>query len=243
MPPGHENSPRNESVLIYILCPDEETRAHAEKIYTWNYARFITLPEDDNKFLESVIFMQHLPALYDEWKDAEFVGCISHSSIKKQPLISKMDDVLEIIREEQSDFCALMYRGDALVATAEKWHPGFTTCWEETWSKLGWDRETYMSPNTPSFYCNYFITTPHLMKMYCLMTTYLRFWFDNDSQYRNSMCIDSNYDDRGPDIAKIPMDKKTRLFGLEWYPMSIFVCERLPCVFFSKFAKKKLMIR
>ena len=243
MPLTPEKTPPGRNLVMYILCPNEAAKVAAMEKYNWEYARFIILPQSDNPFLESIIFMDHLNKCKHEWKDKEFVGCISHSAIQKQPLLSRMDELIDVIHDEGADFCALLYRGDPLIDTAEKWHPGFTSAWIETWKRLGFERDVYMSNSTPSFYANYFLTTPALMTQYCTMMTYLKFWFDSDGSFRTKMLVNSSYDDRGETIAKITTETKQKLFGSSFYPMSIFVCERVPCVFFNRFAKKKLLVR
>jgi hypothetical protein len=226
-------------IVCYVLCPNDETLATATAAFAdKDWARPILLPQNQ-PYLESYMYTHHLMSRYDEWKDADWVGCIAHSAPKKQPAVADVDDICRQATENQSDFIALMYRGDPLVETAEKWHPGFTRAWVATWECIGWpDSNVTLNPNIPSFYCNYWLTTPVLMRDYCSLMAYLDVRIRTHQQLRELLWVDSGYRHRGPRIAKIPKEKCKEMWNVEWYPMHIFVMERMICLYAAVFAKK-----
>jgi len=179
-----------------------------------------------------------------EWKDAVWVGCIAHSAHTKQPMVDQIESVCARARAEESDFIALLFRGDPLVTTAEKWHPGFTRAWLALWESIGWtNKKITMSDEIPSFYCNYWLTTPRIMEEYCTLMRYVDQRIRESPQLREVVSVDSGYHHRGTEIAKIPDERRMALFGVSWYPMYIFMMERMICPFSLVYAKKLCLVR
>ena len=229
-------------MIIYVLCPDE-TSLQATMVryqgYTW--AKPILLPQ--TPYLEAWMYVDELMTRHHEWRDHDYVGCISHTAHAKQPRIpAGVEEIHQSAVKEGADCIAFLYRGDPLVQTACHWHGGqaFRTAWLETFHSIGWlnDRLLLDDSVIKSFYCNYWATTPRLMERYCLMMRYL----DDRIQYRPELkrllWQDSLYQDRGSHIAKMPVETRRALYGTDYYPMLNFVLERLPCVFFTVFSQR-----
>lgn len=229
---------------IYVLAPDEDTLLAAKERYTDPIFRPILLPQ--TPYLESYMYTNWLMEHHDEWRDEDWVGCIAHRAHEKQPRIFEIGDVMRHASKNGSECCAFLYRGDPLLSAAERWHPGFRDAWNAAWHAAGWDTPQYTAliqqeSLMVSFYCNYWATTPQLMRLYCELMGRLRRAIDSDSTLRGILWRDSSYDQRGDAIAKIPADGCRRLWGVDYYPILPFVMERMPCVFFPGYTKLVLM--
>ncbi len=231
-------------IVCYVLCPSEEIHTNATKEYrdaSWAYP--IMLPQNQ-PYLESYMYTHDLMRRYDEWHDADWVGCISHSAAQKQSKVTTLEAICIKAVEEQSDFIALMFRGDPLVETAETWHPGFTRAWLATWESIGWtNRSLTTSREIPSFYCNYWLTTPEIMEEYCVLMRYVDQRFRSNPRLRDLVMADSGYHHRGEQIAKLPESRRLEMFGVAWYPLYIFIMERMICPFATIFAKKLCLLK
>lgn len=231
-------------IIVYVLCPHEEALAAATLEYADHaWARPILLPQDQ-PFLESHMYVRWLMDHEAEWKYADWVGCIAWSASKKQPLVAHIAKICADASDNDADFVALMYRGDPLIRTAEHWHPGFTAAWKAAWESVGWtDTDVVLDDHIPSFYCNYWITTPQLMSQFCVMMAYLAQQLDALPDLRALMMQDSTYHDRGEEIAKMTEDDCMARFGKPYYPLYIFVMERMVCLWASKTAKNIVALR
>jgi hypothetical protein len=231
-------------MLIYVLAPDEDTLLAAKDRYVDPIFRPILLPQ--TPYLESYMYTDWLMDHEDEWKDEDWVGCIAHRAHTKQPRIFDIREVMETATTQGAECCAFMYRGDPLLSTAERWHPGFREAWMAAWRSAGWDTPMHTALIQQeslmlSFYCNYWAASPRLMRMYCELMGRLRVAIDADATLRETLWRDSNYTGRGQEIASIPEDKCMALWGVPYYPMVVFVMERMPCVFFPGHTKTLLL--
>jgi len=178
------------------------------------------------------MYTDHLMTLIDEWRDQDWVGCIAHSAHLKQPRFGDIPMVLDEAAANHRDVCAFLYRGDPLVRTAERWHPGFIDAWRRIWN-IRTDMDIDMiDRSTYSFYCNYWATTPQKMMDYCRVMNNLKHRIERDTVLRDLLWRDSSYQKRG-DVASIPVEKRRHLWGVEYYPLLPFVMERIPCFYFS----------
>jgi hypothetical protein len=73
--------------IIYILCHDDKSEENAYEIFNkYDWARIYRIPEESQTHLmESVMYTTELMKVYDEWKDATFVGTLSYSILDKLP--------------------------------------------------------------------------------------------------------------------------------------------------------------
>ena len=231
------------SVIIYVLAPDDESLQHAKDQFApYPWAKPILLPQ--SFWLENIMYVSWLMQHKDAWIDADFVGTIAWSASKKQPKVFDIQSIADDAHAKGSDVVALLYRGDPMIPTAEHYHPGFTISWLETWRAMGYtDTAMLLHPSIQSFYCNYWMATPELMQHYCRFMAFLDFKISMDPRLKSIVWTDSRYQNRGPDIAKMPLEKKEALFGVAYYPMIVFVAERLICLFVAMYAKKVSMVR
>jgi hypothetical protein len=224
--------------LVYVLAHSEETLQRAQREYgSSSCFKPILMPQ--TAWMESVMYTDYLLEHEDEWRDCDYVGCISYAASSKQPLIHKIDELFEIASKEGVDALAFLYKGDPLTATATKWHTqAWRDAWVAAWTAVGYPNQgnrLFDDSSFRSFYSNYWACRPVLMREYCQLLQQLRQRMDGDSSLKALLWADSTYQDRGADIAKMTVDTRMRLFGVPYYPMLGFVCERMPCAWFSAF--------
>lgn len=230
-------------IVVYVLCPHEDAfRAATNEYGDKAWAEVIRLPQEQ-PYLESYMYTTWLAENEEAWRDADWVGCIAWSASTKQSLVKRMDEICEEATTNGADFIGLMYRGDPLVPTAERWHPGFTKAWCAAWTSVGWPPDLVLHDRIPSFYCNYWLTSPLVMKRYCVLMAYLAMRIETLPDLKALLWTDSTYHERGTDIAKMTHDECDARFGARHYPMVIFVMERMICVFASVMASKFVFLK
>ena len=230
-------------VLVYVLAHNEDTLAKAQTEYGMHdWAKPILLPQ--TMWLESVMYVSYLMEHEAEWREMDYVGTVAWSASAKQPLVHRIPDICVEAQSNDTDVVALMYRGDPLVATAEHWHPGFTTCWLAAWKSIGFtDDDMLLHKDVKSFYCNYFLARPAFMKQFCTLMAYFSFRVRTDTLLRDILWRDSTYETRGAKIAKMPVEAKMGLWSVPYYPQLVFVAERMICLFTALFSKKTCFLR
>jgi hypothetical protein len=83
----------DKKIIIYVLCYDDDTEEFSNIYFKhYNWARIYRIKNQSHLF-EGVMYQTELLELYDEWKDAEYVGTISHSFFKKM----KIEQLLYIL--------------------------------------------------------------------------------------------------------------------------------------------------
>lgn len=225
--------------IIYVLAHNEELLEKARSVYTTSSCfRPILLPQ--SAWMESYMYTDYLMEHEDEWKECDYVGCISYSCVDKQPLIHKIDELFDVAHREACDALGFLYKGDPLIQTACYWHThAFADAWKDAWASLGISMDTGYNVTDDasfrSFYSNYWACRPELMREYCLLMQQLKTNIEADPALKRSLWADSTYQDRGAAIAKMPEHTRQNLFGVPYYPMLGFVCERMPCAWFSAF--------
>ena len=228
--------------LIYIVANSEETFAEAQRVFakhTW--ARVIHIPT--TFYLESIMYLNILPRVHHEWRHVDLVGAVAWSAHTKQPLIFKADTICEEAMAHGADVVTFLHRGDPLIQTAEKWHPGFEKLWCGLMQTFGWYEEVYMSTSIPSFYANYWATTPALMKRYCAFASDVAHRLDTRKDLTALLWRDASYSARGNDIAKLSAAECMRIWGTPFYTFHPFLFERLPCYWFWLYGKRTTGIR
>ena len=76
----------DKKIIIYVLCYDDDTEEFSNIYFKhYNWARIYRIKNQSHLF-EGVMYQTELLELYDEWKDAEYVGTISHSFFKKMKI-------------------------------------------------------------------------------------------------------------------------------------------------------------
>jgi hypothetical protein len=223
--------------IIYVLSPTtEDLERSREELKEYPWARPILIPT--TYYLESVMYTHVLHRRRAEWEHAEYVGTIAHSAIEKLTNISSIYDTVCQASEEHADVAAFLYRGDSLVAAAEKWHPGFLRIWAASLRYLGFPMDKIVSEDIPSYYCNYWAATPETMKSYIQFFKTFVHTLDTLPVISDEIWNDAGYSVRGPEIAKLNAEQCMKIWGVGYYPFHPFIAERIPCFFFWVTGKK-----
>jgi hypothetical protein len=240
---GHIVRRKPRRFLIYVLAHNEDTFQSASRVFA-NKEGFKVIRIPSTYLLESFVFLVTLHIRKHEWQHADFVGTISWKADQKLSVCpSKLHDMMEQGYKNGFDVCAFLFRGDALVESAERWHPGYKRLWIDILQMLGFSEKEACDPNIASFYCNYFAATPDTMNEY--MSFFNRFVSACNNckdDVRELLWSDSSYMKRGKDICGLTEESCLCIFGVPYPPFIPYIAERLICFFCHTFQKKVLAI-
>jgi hypothetical protein len=221
---------KKDRYCIYILAPTaKDLEAAKTRFSTYAWARPILIPT--TFYLESVMYYHILPLRRDEWVHADYVGTLSHTAAQKLTTLDTVTDVLRGASDENAHIAAFMYRGDPLLATAEKWHPGFLHIWAPLLRFHGFPTDKILSESIPSFYANYWAAVPDAMDQYIDFFKKVKISLEVLPSLSETVWKDSEYGAR-TGIAGLTSDRCLEIWGVPWYPFHPFLFERLPCFFF-----------
>lgn len=230
-------------ILVYVLAHNDETLAKAKDEYgKYDWAKPILIPQ--TIWLESIMYVSYLQEHRAEWEDMDYVGAFAWSASSKQPLVHRIPEICAESHEKDTDVIALMSNGDPLVETAERWHPGFTGCWLAAWRSVGFNNDDLLlHTSAESFYCNYWLARPSFMTEYCTLMAYFDLRLRLDETLKKILWQDSDYETRGKNIAKMPVEAKMTLWNVPYYPQLVFVAERMICLYVSLRSKRTCFIK
>jgi hypothetical protein len=225
--------------LIYVLCPTSEAVQKSYETYkNASWARAVIIPT--TFYLESVAYYHVLASRAAEWHYADYVGCIGWSASTKVTS-TNFNEIID--QSNNADVVAFMYRGDALVKTADEWHPQFSKIWCPVLESMGYSHDDVVSEKIPSFYCNYWVARPSHMTQYLSFFQKFKIALETTPSIQSALWSDSQYKDRGTDIAKLTDEQCMTIWGVPYYPYHPFICERLPCFFFWSIQAKLAGVR
>lgn len=228
-----------DRTLVYVLAPSKAELERAVVRYGhYAWAKPILIPT--TFYLESVMYDYILMRRKSEWEHADYVGTLSHNAIEKLQSVDAIQDILENGKKDDGDVIAFMYRGDPLLGTAERWHPGFLHIWAGALRFQGFQPEHILSEDIPSFYANYWAARPSIMKEYIGFFKKMKISLDVLPNVSELVWNDSGYGCR-EGVAKLDEDRCMEIWGVPWYPFHPFVFERLPCFFFWV-CRRKLVV-
>jgi hypothetical protein len=160
-------------IIIYILCYDDTTEHIAKETFKeFDWARVYKLTNQNHLF-EGKFLSVDLFELYDEWKDADYVGTLSYKAFEKinkeyaiqkiNNLESNLYDVLFLYLEDNDLFHQHFQSGPIMRRI-------FRNMMAKTMPKLissSWWNINYPVINIKQYnFCNYFVTRPILMYQY-----------------------------------------------------------------------------
>jgi len=205
-------------VIVYVLCYNDDTERQArEQWEQYDWARVYRLKRRTELF-EAVMYKDELMDLEDEWKDADYVGTIAYSYLRKFPdhkdyLLTKLatlsGDFVGLIEQETNPY----YTTDAMRVSMETLihQAGFKVKEEQSW-----------------LFCNYWCCPPRVMK------TYIR-WF-NEVWLPLLYALPNVWDDANHNSPNRPTDDELILnVGKPYYPYHPFLTERIVSVYFDAF--------
>lgn len=216
-------------IVVYVLCHDDHSRRVATEAHAGSsWARVLHIPT--TRYLENVVYEHVLGDRPGEWVDADFVGTLSwkaHLGTRLPPRMHELGaalrgayDVVAFVSPAHAPFAS------AMVEHAAAAHPPFLAVWVPLLRELGIPEEEAVSDAIPGFFCNNWMATPAWMALYTAFFQRARRLLDTLPGVRDALWSSSGY--RGA----IPRERLMEIYGVPYYPMHAFVCERLPCVFF-----------
>ena len=233
--------------IVYIVCHNDETeRISHEYFDKYSWARVYRIPDDAQSYLmESVMYQTELMKVYDEWKDADYVGTLSYklpARIEKGALIdiNKFDNTIQNLIHDNIAVAAITYV-HAYVDTYLCLRKVVTdTCQKIgiTLSRKSYDIRTRKFGEVseldikPFIFHNYWVTRPNIMKSY--IDFFNTKWLPALESHPN-VWDDAVYT-YNTEIAKTTSSERLLLRltngRVSHYPYHAIACERLPSIFF-----------
>jgi hypothetical protein len=162
----------------------------------------------------------------DEWSDCDYVGTLSWKAPEKIP-VPDMDALATHLAVRKPSVVPFFPWHESIVYQGEQHHPLFVQLWSDFTRELGIPREQATDPSIPLFFCNYWMATPEWMLRYMEFFKRARHVLDTSEVIQEELWSDSGF-------KKVISDEKCiEIFGKPYYPYHCFLCERLPCLFFS----------
>lgn len=214
--PLKSSTPQTTNVIIYVLSYNETTYNLAKQHYMkYKWAKPILMKYQDYTFENA--FWKQLLEISDEWEKCDMVGTISYKAYKKIHL-EKINNIIMKKIYYPKKFVSFMKSKNTL----------FTECIHkdsQNFSKL----LRYMSDalnNSIDYnisYCNYWMTTPELMKQFIEwhINTCLPTLLQNPVSYEKII-----YD------GNLTQSDLIKIWGKPYYPHIPFILERINLLFF-----------
>lgn len=227
---GKSNN-KNNTVIIYVLCFDEQTKSIAEEHFgSLAWARVVKI--ESTYLFENIVFDSWLLQNYDEWKDARYVGTLSWKAPVKIGMLD-IDNLNEVADKYDPDLFTFYNTNDVLVKRANSDHPNFEKLWTLWLSELGYSPALSLNPNIPVFVCNYWAAKPKIMKQYITFFRKAKQALSSNTLLHNDLWSDARYTS-----GLLSPDKLMKLVNRNYYPYHAFLMERLPCFYFWVTNKK-----
>ena len=220
----------NGTPLVFVLAHSSETAQIARRNYSpYTWANPYYIPS--TYFFETFFYSNILGDMLEDVlkpRNTTWVGSIAWKAESKTN-IALMDIMLS-----DSDI-----GGDVLVFVPEPFslweqsdivHPGLMDALVYVLQSTGEPRDNIekmklMAPGFTNFFCTYFMTRPHIMRLYIEWLSNIMHFINTDRKAQNMIWRDSSYGgDMGP--ARI-------IYNLPFYPMHAFIGERLVQYFFN----------
>jgi hypothetical protein len=206
------------NIIIYILCYNASTYDFSKQYYSkYKWARPILMKYQDYTFENA--FWKQLLEISDEWENCDMVGTISYKAYKK----INLENMNNIIMNK-------LYLSKQFFAFNQSTNTLFN-------DKSDYSYKTkilikYMSDslnnhiNYKLSYCNYFMTTPELMKQFINWHIHicLPILLKNPLSYHKFI-----YNGNLTEIDLI------KIWGKPYYPHIPFILERINLLFFKNY--------
>jgi hypothetical protein len=201
-------------VIVYVLCHDADTERQAREQWEhYSWARVYRMKKRTELF-ESIVFKDELMELYDEWKDADYVGTVSHRCFRKFP--DEKDYLLSKVANPSGNFVGLIppfphphYHNDFMRMT-----------FEHMLRRVG------LKPSREWYFCNYWCCPPAVMKDYICWfnTVWLPVLYSTDGLWDDA----KHYTPYAPPPAEL-----IKHTGRPYYTYHCFLNERVVSPFFD----------
>jgi hypothetical protein len=212
----------DKKIIIYVLCYDDKTEEFSRTYYQhYDWARIYRIKNQSHLF-EGVMYQSELLELYNEWKDVDYVGTISHSFLIKM----KIEQLLHFLNMSNPQIHDVIF---FKTLTSDLFHlhsnPDLKRVYQEIYSQTMPVRITCMLKRY-SFY-NYWIAKPSFMLRY--IQFFNNVWLPAIEKHP-LIWNNAGYDDEK--LSPETLSKLTK--RVAHYPMHPFINERIPFPFFKE---------
>lgn len=217
----------NQKYLNYIISYNDYTFNSATATFrNYKWARVVNI--ETTKYLENVMYDSWLLDNKDEWINYDYVGSMSWKANTKINLPDlDNNSVQDRIITENPDVVAFYHFNCNLVAHATYWHTNsFINVWRKLLQEVGISESKYLDSNIIPFFGNYWMAKPNVMIDYINFFQKIKDVMENCKELYNEMMANSRYHNY------VSTDRLMQIFDRPYYPVYIFVLERLPCVYF-----------
>ena len=224
--------------MIYVLCYDDSSENMAIASFSgFPWARVYRLPEErQNHLQEGIAYTTELIALYDEWKDADFVGTVSYCFFDKIPY----SHFINLINGITSTTDAVFFYtgtdpnvGNCNLILKELLDDICNRLFNTNSGLLNGLKSKRINKITRYSFSNFFVVRPNLMFDYI-------HWVSNTvipmlEKHPNVWCDSGYYNNKinGERLLKLTKNR------VSYFPCHVFIVERLP---YSYFLSKNLKI-
>lgn len=207
--------------IVYVIYYDEQSHMEAEKIYgKYPWARLVY--NKTTKYVESGFILDILPTLENEWVNKDYVGTISWKAHTKTD-ISDFEN-LDIALRDNIDLVYLIHGENTfedVFTLTDACHPRFSNIWRLIMEEMG--LTDIFPKNMTTFYCNYWLIRPFLLKKYINFGEKVRNIIESTPEIKIETEKNAMYFNP-PGEYKIATGKK-------FYMYHPFIMERLPAYF------------
>jgi hypothetical protein len=211
-------------ILVYVLCYDDHTYNHAMNDFShFDWAKVVVIPNENNVYLESIVYHKLLDEWSDEWKHRDFVGTLSWKAFSKMRKKVDLRSVIEAHADKDVvAFFGTTNKRESLLDQGRRSHPRFSQIWVDMLRSLGFEDSLATSKDIPKFFCNYWVTSPAWMQKY----------IDFSKRVKNALDANEHVWSDASYRTKFSKEQLLKLFGKEYFTHHAFVHERVPCFFF-----------
>ena len=219
----------DKKIIIYILCYDDNTEEFSKTYFKhYDWARIHRIKNQSHLF-EGVMYQTELLELYDEWKDVDYVGTISHSFFKKM----KIEELLLMLNTSNPlSHDVVIFKSFASDLFHLHSNPDLKRAYQEIY------RQTmpFRFSRTIQRYSiyNYWMAKPTFMLRYIQFfnNTWLPVVEKHHLIWNNAGYLDEK-------LSPEALNKLTK--RVSHYPMHPFVNERIPIPFFKEINARILL--
>ena len=213
------STPQTTNIIIYVLCYNETTYNFAKHNYSkYKWAKPILMKYQDYTFENA--FWKQLMEISNEWENCDMVGTISYKAYKKINLEKVNHIIMNKLYSPKMFYAFLQSSGNRVFN--ENVH---TVEFRNLIKYMSASLNNSVNYNISS--CNYWMTTPELMKQFiewhinvCLPILLKHPHCFNNSEYKEGTLNETTL---------------LKLCGRPYYPNIPFILERINLIFFVRY--------
>ncbi len=216
---NNKNKVTDNDILIYIVYHDDDSYDKIKQYENNPSLKLIKIKQ--TKYFESVIF-DHLEENKQEWENKKYVGVLTYSFERKKN--KNILDIINKIKEREYNLNNLFHFENLDIYKNYR-HVNMQDILTVTLQKMNINFD-FTNKNI-IFYCNYFVTTPELMKEYIIFLKKIKEIYETEPL--NTILFDNAQYIEGA----LKPEKLIIMTGKPYYTYHCFVVERLAPIFFA----------